>query len=88
METIALKMVKVEELSKKLMKEWDIAKTSRRIEIHICSYSVEEFKRLTTESFREKEVSQLTRIFKAIEADRFVIFVSPIRLSSEVLRYY
>ena len=42
---------------------WPDIKNSKRVEIHINSYSIAELKRMTVEKLKQKENSQVTRIF-------------------------
>ena len=88
MARISEKIDKSNSLIKKLMKNWELVKTSPKIEIHICSISMEEFKRLSFPHMRQRENCQLTRIFRVLEIDVSVIFVMPERMKGEVFRYY
>ena len=42
---------------------WPEIKTQKRIEIHINSFSISEMKRMTIEKLKQKENSQIMRIF-------------------------
>lgn len=80
------------QLHKKLQKEfcsqWNFIKTAQRFEIHISSYSLEEFKRLSTKNVKQKENVQISRIFRAMETDVSVIYVCPFQIKEDILKYY
>ena len=82
------KIAKHNKLQKELCSQWNIIKTCNRYEIHVCSYSMEEFKRLTMKSLKQRENNQITRIFKAIETDVNIIYVLPFQLHEEIIKYY
>jgi IQ domain-containing protein H len=82
------KIKRHEALQKEMSKQWNLIKTSNRYEIHVCSYSLEEFKRLTIRSLRQKENNQITRIFRALETDVNIIYVLPFQMGEEVIKYY
>lgn len=88
MANMVAKIERSKQLTEALMSKWETLKTSPRIEIHICSISIEEFKRLSFSNLRQRESSQLTRVFRALETDITVIFVMPSRMKGEVFRYY
>ena len=67
---------------------WPDIKNSKRVEIRINSYSIAELKRMTVEKLKQKENSQVTRIFTVKDPNVDVIYVSPYTLTSEVFKYY
>lgn len=68
-----------------LCKEWN----EKRVEIHIPSYSVEQFQRMSMSHFRHREGLQLSRLFCARDSNvEMVIYVSPLELDEEVIQYY
>ena len=67
---------------------WPDIKTQKRVEIHINSYSVSEMKRMTIEKLKQKENSQILRIFSVKDPNVDVIYISPFTLTSEVFKYY
>ena len=67
---------------------WPDIKKQKRVEIHINSYSVSELKRMTIEKLKQKENSQITRIFSVKDPNVDVIYISPFTLTSEVFKYY
>ena len=87
-QSIHAKIEKSKELTAALSKDWNIIKCCPRFEVHVCSYSLEEFKRITMLNLKERENCQITRIFRAAEIDTHVIYVLPYHLNDEVIRYY
>jgi len=67
---------------------WPEIKTQKRVEIHFNSYSIDEMKRLSTEKLKQKENSQIVRIFSVKDPNVDVIYISPYTLTSEVYKYY
>lgn len=68
--------------------KWKDIKTKRWIEIHINSYSIDEWKWSTMEKFKHWENSQISRIFAVKDPKIDVIYVTPFALTSEVYDYY
>lgn len=68
---------------------YQLIKTSRKVEVHIGSLSFEQFKRITIENRSHFEMSQISRVFKALESpDTFIIYVTPFQLSDDLIKYY
>lgn len=67
---------------------WPAIKQQRRIEIHINSFSVSELKRLSFEKYKQKENTQISRIFRLKDPNIDIIYVAPFLLTSEVSKYY
>lgn len=67
---------------------WPDIKNNKRVEIHYNSYSVEERRRLTIEKLKQKENSQITRIFSVKDPNVDVIYICPFNLTQEVYKYY
>lgn len=61
----------------------------KRVEIHINSYSVSYMKRISISKLKQKENSQIMRIFNCkINENVDVIYVSPFTMTAEVYKYY
>jgi len=75
-------------MMKEFRRRWPEIKKKRRVEIHINSYSFSEEKRLTMEKFKQRENSQISRIFSVKDPKVDVIYVSPFTLTNEVYEYY
>lgn len=67
---------------------WPEIKSKKRIEIHINSFSIDELKRMSIEKLKQKENSQIVRIFSLKDPNVDVIYVTPYTLTSEVYKYY
>lgn len=75
-------------MMKEFRRRWPEIKKKRRVEIHINSYSFSEQKRLSMEKFKQRENSQISRIFSVKDPKVDVIYVSPFTLTNEVYEYY
>ena len=69
-------------------RDWPEIKLKRRIEVHICSFSFEEMRRLTMEKFVQRQNSQICRIFRLKDPYIEIVYVSPFDLSPEIISYY
>jgi len=67
---------------------WPTIKTRKRIEIHINSYSLEEMQRISIEKFKQKENSQLNRLFNMKDSKVEIIYICPFPLSGDVFKFY
>lgn len=67
---------------------WPDIRRNRRVEIHCNSYSTTELRRLTVEKLKQKENSQIMRIFSVKDPNVDVIYICPYTLTSEVYKYY
>ena len=67
---------------------WPGIKQSKRIEIHVNSFSISELKRMSVEKLKQKENAQIMRIFSVKDPNVDVIYISPFTLTSEVYKYY
>lgn len=75
-------------MMKEFRKRWPEIKKKRRVEIHINSFSFSEQKRLTMEKFKQRENSQISRIFSVKDPKVDVIYIAPFTLTNEVYEYY
>ena len=69
-------------------RDWAEIKLKRRVEVHICSFSFEEMRRLTMEKFVQRQNSQICRIFRLKDPDIEIVYVAPFDLSPELISYY
>lgn len=69
-------------------RDWPEIKLKRRVEVHICSFSFEEMRRLTMEKFVQRQNSQICRIFRLKDPDIEIVYVAPFDLSPELISYY
>jgi len=76
------------DMQNEFRKCWPDIKRGRRIEVHINSYTVAEMKRMSVEKLKQKENSQILRIFAVKDPNVDVIYISPFTLTSEVYKYY
>jgi hypothetical protein len=67
---------------------WPKLKESRRIEIHINSFSISEVQRMTIEKYKQIENAQIARLFTVIDPLVNVIYICPFPLTSEIYNYY
>jgi flagellar assembly factor FliW len=75
-------------MQEEFKQSWSVIKEQRRIEIHINSYSVSDLRRMSLEKYKQRENSQLSRIFRLKDPNVDVIYVSPYLMTSEVTKYY
>jgi hypothetical protein len=76
------------EMQEEFKHKWGEIKTQKRVEIHINSYSLTELQRLTTEKLKQKENSQIARIFSVKDPNVDVIYICPFTLTNDVYKYY
>lgn len=76
------------EMQDEFKRRWLEIKKQKRVEIHISSYSVAEMQRLSMEKFKQKENSQIARIFSVKDPNVDVIYVCPFTLTNDVYKYY
>lgn len=69
-------------------RDWPEIKLKRRVEVHICSFSFEEMKRLTMEKFVQRQNSQICRIFRLKDPNIEIVYVAPFDLSPEIINYF
>lgn len=67
---------------------WPDIKRNKRVEIHINSYSITELRRLTVDKLKQKENSQIMRIFSVKDPNVDVIYICPFTVTNEVYKYY
>lgn len=67
---------------------WPDIKRNKRVEIHCNSFSIAELKRLSVERLKQKENSQIMRIFSVKDPNVDVIYICPYKLTNEVQKYY
>ena len=68
--------------------KWHEIKKQKRVEIHINSFSLSELQRMTIEKLKQKENSQIARIFSVKDPNVDVIYVCPFALTNDVYKYY
>jgi len=68
--------------------QWSEIKESRRIEIHINSFSISEMQRMTIEKYKQKENAQIARLFGVKDPNVNIIYICPFPLTSEIYNYY
>lgn len=71
-----------------LGQEWFQGKQLRRVEIHVCSLTIPEYRRDRMESYQALQAAQIARIFRLIDPKRDVIFVAPKFLHDDILDYF
>lgn len=76
------------EMQQEFKHKWGEIKQQKRVEIHINSYSLSELQRLTTEKLKQKENSQIARIFSVKDPNVDVIYICPFTLTNDVYKYY
>ena len=67
---------------------WSTIKEGSRVEVHLPSYSMDKFQRLTMSHFRHREALGLTRLFALRDPSLEMIYVLPLEANSEVINYY
>jgi len=60
----------------------------KRVEIHINSYSVSYLRRMSISKLKQKENSQIMRIFSVKDPKVDVIYICPFTMTAEVYKYY
>eukprot|EP00928_Gymnodinium_smaydae_P042820 TRINITY_DN28808_c0_g1_i1.p1 TRINITY_DN28808_c0_g1~~TRINITY_DN28808_c0_g1_i1.p1 ORF type:complete len:1183 (-),score=229.97 TRINITY_DN28808_c0_g1_i1:60-3422(-) len=75
-------------LMRELGQAWSVAKTSRRVEVHICSVTIAEHRRAGMQGFQALQEAQAGRIFRLLDANRDVVLVAPAPLHEDILDYY
>lgn len=75
-------------MQEEFKREWPKIKHLKRVEIHCNSFSISELKRLSVESLKQKENSQIMRIFSIKDPNVDVIYICPYTLTNEVYKYY
>ena len=76
------------EMMDEFQQKWPFIRSKKRVEVHICSISIDELKRISMEKFLQRENAQLSRIFSLKDPEVEVIYVTPFQMTSEVLGYY
>ena len=71
-----------------LGQDWFQAKQMRRVEVHICSLTVNDDRRRSCEGFQALQCVQIARIFRLLDPKRDVIFVAPKLFHEDILDYY
>lgn len=75
-------------MQKEFRKMWPYLKHLQRTEIHINSFGLEEFQRKTIYKLKQKENSQLGRIFRVRDPNVRIILIVPFPLTPEIQDYY
>jgi hypothetical protein len=76
------------EMQSEFRAKWPEIKRAKRVEIHINSFSLSELQRLTIEKLKQKENSQIARIFSVKDPNVDVIYICPFTLTNDVYKYY
>jgi hypothetical protein len=76
------------EMQQEFKAKWPEIKRQKRVEIHINSLSLSELQRLTVEKLKQKENSQIARIFSVKDPNVDVVYVCPFTLTTDVYKYY
>lgn len=79
---------KFNDLQDDLKENWIHIKQTRRIEIHYNNLPGEELKKLTVAKFEQKQNLQIGRIYRVLDPNVDMIYISSKELPNEVLRYY
>jgi len=69
-------------------RNWSNIKKEERIEIHINSYGMENYKNASFEKFNEKQNNQINRIISLKDPKLQIIYICPFEIGTEVLSYY
>ena len=75
-------------MQEEFRESWPHIKRSRRVEIHINSFSVPENYRKTLEKYKQKENNQIARLFRVKDPNVDIIYVCPFPLTNEIYNYY
>ena len=67
---------------------WSTMKNEKRLEIHINSLGYDNFKRATTNNYREKQNLQISRMFRLRDPNLEIVIVTSIELPIEIMAYY
>jgi hypothetical protein len=67
---------------------WKHIKKSRRVEIHINSFSIRQGQRLSLEKYKQKENAQIARLFNVKDPNVDIIYICPFPLTNEIYNYY
>ena len=67
---------------------WKHIKKSRRVEIHINSFSIRQGQRLSLEKYKQKENAQIARLFSVKDPNVDIIYICPFPLTNEIYNYY
>ncbi|CAK90310.1 unnamed protein product (macronuclear) [Paramecium tetraurelia] len=67
---------------------WNQYKLYPRVEIHLSSLNYSEYQRLTMDKFIQKENSQISRIFRAIDPQVEIIYICAYEQDKDILMYY
>ena len=69
-------------------RQWDVLRFHKRVEVHISSWTGDEMQRVRTERLKQRENTQVSRIFRTTDPNITVIYVSPIGFSAELISYF
>lgn len=76
------------DMNQNFMNNWGKIKNDVRVEIHMNSLGYDRFQKLTMANFRSSQNSQLSRIFRLIDPNVEIVYVTPFDIKLEVLSYY
>jgi hypothetical protein len=77
-----------DQLQATLKSQWPTIKTSRRVEIHYNNLPGEELKKLTMSKFDQKQNLQIGRIYRVIDPNVTLLYISTKEIPQEILKYY
>ncbi|EAR96432.2 IQ calmodulin-binding motif protein (macronuclear) [Tetrahymena thermophila SB210] len=78
---------KYEKIMSDFKDNWGNIKKQERYEIHICSYSLDVFQRITMINLNERQNSQILRIFSLQDPNVNIIYVVPGNLLQDIQNY-
>lgn len=76
------------QIQSEFIRDWSIIKQSKRIEIHIPSYSIDHWNRLNIPHLSNHENNQLSRLLRLKDDNLRIIYVSPYKLNENIINYY
>lgn len=77
-----------EDLQAKLQDDWAYIKEAGRVEIHFNCLAATELQKLAISKYEQRENLQIGRIFRALEKNVDIIYVSSTPLPDAVIKYY
>lgn len=82
------KYLEFEDLQNKLTEDWEYIKEAGRVELHYNCLGADELHKLSISKYEQKENLQIGRIFRTIEPNVEVIYVSSSPLPDPLIKYY
>ncbi|KAL4456158.1 hypothetical protein ABPG74_014119 [Tetrahymena malaccensis] len=78
---------KYEKVMSDFKSNWENIKKQERYEIHICSYSLDVFQRITMTHLNQRQNSQILRIFQLQDPNVNIIYIVPGNLLQDIQNY-